>query len=462
MRPLFPEGYLNETQIIAMVLSADPEHDPGILAIVGAGAALAISDIPFHHLVSAVRVGMIDGKYVANPTYAETRASKLNIIVAGSDQGHRHGRSRRPAGFRRGSSRRSGIRPRILQEDHRRSEAAGEGRGQTEERVQGAGTRCNELVASIDKKIRAELTDALNTKKYEKLESYARVDALHDRVVEEAADEQKAEANKVFKHLKERIFRDEMLEARIAVPMAASSTKSATSGAKPAFCRAPTVRRSLPAAKRRRWSPSLWAPRTTNSASKCSKPGETFKRFMLHYNFPPFSVGEVGFHARTGPSRNRPRRSRRTRRQRGDSRSKRSSPTRSASSATFWNRTVRAPWPPFAARVSRLMDAGVPITAPVGGVAMGLVKEGDKYAILTDIAGAEDHYGDMDFKVAGTKDGITALQMDIKVAERDHHSDEGSARTGAPRPSAHPGRNGQGTRCDARARCRRTRLASTR
>src|ERR1022692_3579961 len=87
MRPLFPEGYLTETQIIAMVLSADPEHDPGVLGIVGAGAALAISDIPFHHLVSAVRVGIIDGKYVANPTYTETRASKLNMIVAGSDQG---------------------------------------------------------------------------------------------------------------------------------------------------------------------------------------------------------------------------------------------------------------------------------------------------------------------------------------------------------------------------------------
>src|ERR1700689_4446820 len=87
MRPLFPEGYLNESEIIAMVLSADPEHDPQILGIVGAGAALAISDIPFHHLVSAVRVGIIDGKYVANPTYTETRASKLNMIVAGSDQG---------------------------------------------------------------------------------------------------------------------------------------------------------------------------------------------------------------------------------------------------------------------------------------------------------------------------------------------------------------------------------------
>ncbi len=110
MRPLFPEGYLNDTQIIAMVLSADPETDPGVLGIVGAGAALAISDIPFHHLVTAVRVGMVDGKYVANPTYTEGRASKLNIIVAGHRAGHRDGGSRRAAGFRRRSPRRARTR----------------------------------------------------------------------------------------------------------------------------------------------------------------------------------------------------------------------------------------------------------------------------------------------------------------------------------------------------------------
>ena len=117
MRPLFPEGYLNETQIIAMVLSADPETDPGVLGIVGAGAALAISDIPFHHLVSAVRVGLVDGKYVANPTYTEGRASKLNIIVAATRTGHRDGGSGRAASFRRGSAGRARIWPPVLQEN---------------------------------------------------------------------------------------------------------------------------------------------------------------------------------------------------------------------------------------------------------------------------------------------------------------------------------------------------------
>ena len=145
------------------------------------------------------------------------------------------------------------------------------------------------------------------------------------------------------------------------------------------------------------------------------EPGEASKRFMLHYNFPPFSVGEVGF--MRGPGRREighgalAERALTAR----DSRRRRRSPTRCAWSATFWNRTVRARMATVCGASLALMDAGVPMTAHVGGVAMGLVKEGDDYAILTDIAGAEDHYGDMDFKVAGTRDGITGLQMDIKV-----------------------------------------------
>jgi polyribonucleotide nucleotidyltransferase len=261
--------------------------------------------------------------------------------------------------------------------------------------------------------VRAELTDALDTKKYAKLESYARIDALHDQVVEEAPDEQKAEAGKVFDALKERIFRDEMLEAH----------------------RRPDGRRFDEI--RAIWGETSVLPRTHGSAIftrgetqalvtvtlgtkddeqriELLEPGEAFKRFMLHYNFPPFSVGEVGF--MRGPGR------------------------REIGHGALAERAVTAILPdetkfPYTLRVVSdilesngsssmatvcgaslaLMDAGVPISAPVGGVAMGLVKEGDKYAILTDIAGAEDHYGDMDFKVAGTKDGITALQMDIKV-----------------------------------------------
>jgi polyribonucleotide nucleotidyltransferase len=413
LRPLFPEGYLNETQIIAMVLSADPEHDPGILAIVGAGAALAISDIPFHHLVSAVRVGLIDGKYIANPTYSETRASKLNMIVAGSDQGL----VMVEAGAQQVSEEEvlgaleHGLQScqKVIDVLKELVKAAGKPKKAFKAKELDAA-----LIASIDKKIRAELSDALNTKKYEKLESYARVDALHDRVVEEAAEDQKDEANKAFNALKERVFRDEMLEAR------RRPDGRAFDEVREIWGEAGVLPRTHGSALFSRGETQALVTVTMGTKDdeqriEMLEPGETFKRFMLHYNFPPFSVGEVGF--MRGPGR------------------------REIGHGALAERAVSAVIPeeakfPYTLRVVSdilesngsssmasvcgaslaLMDAGVPITAPVGGVAMGLVKEGDKYAILTDIAGAEDHYGDMDFKVAGTKDGITALQMDIKVA----------------------------------------------
>jgi polyribonucleotide nucleotidyltransferase len=413
MRPLFPEGYLTETQIIAMVLSADPEHDPQVLAIVGAGAALAISDIPFHHLVSAVRGGLIDGKYVANPTYTETRASKLNMIVAGSDQGL----VMVEAGAQQVSEEEVlGALEHGLASCQKiiavlKQLVAAAGKPKKEFKAKEVDPA---LLATIDKKIRAELSDALNTKKYEKLESYARVDALHDRVVEEAGEEQKDEADKAFKILKERVFRDEMLEARRRPDGRAFDEVRAIWG------EAGVLPRTHGSSLFTRGETQALVTVTLGTKDdeqrvELLEPGESFKRFMLHYNFPPFSVGEVGF--MRGPGR------------------------REIGHGALAERAVTAVLPdeakfPYTLRVVSdilesngsssmatvcgaslaLMDAGVPISAPVGGVAMGLVKEGDKYAILTDIAGAEDHYGDMDFKVAGTKDGITALQMDIKVA----------------------------------------------
>jgi polyribonucleotide nucleotidyltransferase len=413
MRPLFPEGYLTETQIIAMVLSADPEHDPSILGIVGAGAALAISDIPFHHLVSAVRVGIVDGKYVANPTYTETRASKLNMIVAGSDQGlvmveagaQQVSEEEVLGGLEHGLE----ACKKIIDVLKQLVAAAGKPKKAFTAKEIDA-----ELLKSIDKKIRAELIDALNTKKYEKLESYARVDALHDRVVEEAGEEQKDEADKVFKILKERVFRDEMLEAR------RRPDGRAFDEIRDIWGEVGVLPRTHGSAVFSRGETQALVTATLGTKDdeqrvELLESGESFKRFMLHYNFPPFSVGEVGF--MRGPGR------------------------REIGHGALAERAVAAVLPdeakfPYTLRVVSdilesngsssmatvcgatlaLMDAGVPISAPVGGVAMGLVKEGDKYAILTDIAGAEDHYGDMDFKVAGTKDGITALQMDIKVA----------------------------------------------
>ncbi len=412
LRPLFPEGYLTETQIISMVLSADPEHDPGVLAIVGAGAALAISDIPFHHLVSAVRVGIIDGKYVANPTYTETRASKLNMIVAGSDQGIvmvEAGAQQVTEEEVLGALEHGHQACLKIIEVLKQLVAAA---GKTKKEFV-AKELNSELVTSIDKKIREELIDALNTKKYDKLESYAKVDALHDKVVEEAGEEQKDEADKVFKFLKERVFRDEMLEARRRPDGRAFDEIRSIWG------EAGVLPRTHGSALFTRGETQALVTVTLGTKDdeqrvELLEPGESFKRFMLHYNFPPFSVGEVGF--MRGPGR------------------------REIGHGALAERAVSAVLPdeakfPYTLRVVSdilesngsssmatvcgaslaLMDAGVPITSPVGGVAMGLVKEGDKYAILTDIAGAEDHYGDMDFKVAGTKDGITALQMDIKV-----------------------------------------------
>jgi polyribonucleotide nucleotidyltransferase len=412
MRPLFPEGFLNETQIIAFVLSADPENDPGVLGIVGAGAALAISDLPFQHIVSAVRVGMVDGKYIVNPTYEQTRAAKLNITIAATPDGIvmvESGAQQASEAEILGALDVGHENVKKIAEAVKKLVAA----VGKKKKVFVAPEVNKELSAAIEKKVRKDLTDALDTKKYSKLESYAKIDELHDAALADIPDEQKAEANSIFSNLKEKIFRDEMLDSR----------------------RRPDGRKFDEV--RAIWGEAGLLPRTHGSALftrgetqalvtvtlgtkddeqriELLEAGEYFKRFMLHYNFPPFSVGEVGFMRGAG--------------------------RREIGHGALAERAVSAVIPdhekfPYTLRVVSdilesngsssmasvcgaslaLMDAGVPLTGAVSGVAMGLVKEGDKYAILTDIAGAEDHYGDMDFKVAGTKDGITALQMDIKV-----------------------------------------------
>ncbi len=295
---------------------------------------------------------MVDGKYIANPTYTEARASKLNIIVAGSEQGI----VMVEAGAQQVSEEEVlgalEHRPRSLQEDHRGAEAAGRGGRQDQEGLHAEGNRRRNCCAAIDKKVRAELTDALNTKKYEKLESYARVDALHDRVVEEAAEEKKDEADKLFDILKERIFRDEMLEARRRPDGREFDEIRAIWG------EAGVLPRTHGSALFTRGETQALVTVTLGTKDdeqrvELLEPGESFKRFMLHYNFPPFSVGEVGLHARTRPPRNRPRRSGRARGERGASGRRRSSPTRCAWSATFWNRTVRVRWRRSAARAWR-------------------------------------------------------------------------------------------------------------
>ena len=417
IRPLFPEGYSHETQVIGMVLSADPTRDPSTLAIIGAGASLAISDIPFDHVLGGIRVGSVDGKLVANPTYEETKASKVNIVVAGTEGGI----------VMVESGANQATEAEVLDAIEFGHSCCKKIATAIRELVKKVGKTKREfkspelnkdLYEQISTAARAELTDAMNTEKYEKIDSYRRIDAAKKKAMEGIADELKPEASKCFDALKERIFRDQMLKDR-----------RRPDGRKFDQVRAIDVEVGiLP----RTHGSSLFTRGETQALVTATlgtkddeqriellDSSESSKRFMLHYNFPPFSVGEVGFMRGAG--------------------------RREIGHGALAERALSAVVPddkafPYTMRIVSdimesngsssmasvcgatlsLMDAGVPLSAPVAGIAMGLVLEGKDYAVLTDIAGAEDHYGDMDFKVAGTKDGITALQMDIKVPNVTH------------------------------------------
>ena len=412
VRPLFPEGYLHETQIIAMVLSADPEQDPASLAVVGAGAALAISDIPFAHILGGVRVGMVDGHCVPNPTYSEARESKLNIMVAGTEEGI----VMVEAGAQQVSE--EDV-VRAIEYGHECCRKIGAAIRQMV-KVAGKTKRAftppainQDLYKQIETKIRKELTDALNTEKYPKLESYAKVASLKKGLLESLPEEQHSEAGKLIEQLKETIFREQMLhDHRRPDGRAFDQIRQIT-------IETSALPRTHGSAIFTRGETQALVTVTLGTKEDAQRiellePGEASKRFMLHYNFPPFSVGEVGF--MRGPGR----------REIGHGALAERSISPLIPDETKFPYTLRVVSDILESNGSSsmatvcgaslaLMDAGVPLGAAVGGVAMGLVKEGAKYAVLTDIAGAEDHYGDMDFKVAGTREGITALQMDIKV-----------------------------------------------
>ncbi len=412
IRPLFPEGFLHETQIIAMVLSADPEQDPNSLAIAGTAAALAISEIPFPYVLGGVRVSMKDGKYIANSTYTEGRESKLNIVVAGTEEGI----VMVEAGAQEVSE------AEVLGAIEFGHECCKKIAAGIRELMKLAGKKKREfkspeadaaIYAEVEKLARVDLTDGLNTQKHEKLESYALVAAAKAKTVEAFPEEQRSEAGKCFSILKERIFRDEMLKNR------RRPDGRAFDEVRKITIETGVLPRTHGSALFTRGETQALVTVTLGTKDDAQRiellePGEASKRFMLHYNFPPFSVGETGF--MRGPGR------------------------REIGHGALAERSLTALIPgedkfPYTMRVVSdilesngsssqatvcgaslaLMDAGAPMTAHVGGIAMGLVLEGNDYAILTDIAGAEDHYGDMDFKVAGTRSGITGLQMDIKV-----------------------------------------------
>jgi polyribonucleotide nucleotidyltransferase len=416
LRPLFPEGWSTETQIVAMVLSADSENDPDVIALTAASAALYCSIIPFEKPIAAVRVGLLEGQLVVNPTVAEQKTSLLNIVVAGTDEAI----VMVEAGALEVSEETVADALVFGHEQVRRIIAAiRELHAQIKpKKVEVTPPAFDEaLMKQIEQKYGEQLHDALDTAKYPKLESYGRVDQIKKEIltaIPEEDEERQKLALRAFERLRERYFRDDMLlRHRRPDGRAFDQIRAIT-------CDVSLLPRVHGSALFTRGETQALATLTLGTKEDKQRldllfEEEAFKRFMLHYNFPPFSVGEVKF--LRGPGR------------------------REIGHGALAERALLNLLPPeadfpYAMRLVSdilesngsssmasvcggslaLMDAGVPIRSTCAGIAMGLVVEGERYAILTDIAGAEDHYGDMDFKVAGTKQGITALQMDIKVS----------------------------------------------
>ena len=415
IRPLFPSGWHYETQIVSLLISADTDNDSDVLAITGASAALALSSIPFKKTIAGVRIGLLDGQFVVNPTFAERKQSKMDLVVAGSADA-------------------------IMMVEAGAKEA-------TEEEMIGALDAAHQaikqIVAAIDdlvrvcgkpkkavaaKAVSADVQLDVEAKAYgpladamriaDKLENYAQVDTVLAELlatIPETETDRRSESKSAFKHLKEKVMRDEILERGKRLDGRRFDE------IRPIWIEVGVLPRVHGSVVFTRGETQALVSATLGTDDDSQKiemvDGEIYKRFMLHYNFPPFSVGEVQF--LRGPGR----------REVGHGALAERSLVPLLPSADDFPYTVRIVSDILESNGSSsmasvcggslaLMDAGVPLKAPVAGVAMGLVMDDQtgKWAVLTDIAGAEDHYGDMDFKVAGTTTGITALQMDIKVS----------------------------------------------
>jgi polyribonucleotide nucleotidyltransferase len=414
IRPLFPEGFINDVQVVAQVISVNSEIDPDIAALLGASAALAISGMPFLGPIGGARVGYIDGKYVLNPTSTQLATSQLDLVVAGTAEG-------------------------VLMVE---SEAA----GLNEEVMLGAVTFgheqmqvaikiISELAAEAGKpkwawvapEVNKDLQSAVGASAEtsvsaaytitEKMQRYAKIKEIKTATVAalSGGETPKFTAEQVgaeFANLEYRLVREKVLAGQPRIDGRDNKTVRAIS------IRTGVLARTHGSALFTRGETQALVVTTLGTGRDAQiidgLMGEKKEPFMLHYNFPPFSVGETGMMG--SPKR------------------------REIGHGNLAKRGVKAVMPgvekfPYVIRVVSeilesngsssmasvcgtslaLMDAGVPIKAPVAGVAMGLVKEGSRFQVLTDILGDEDHLGDMDFKVAGTKDGITALQMDIKI-----------------------------------------------
>ena len=415
VRPLFSTGWRRETQIIALLISADGENDSDVLAITGASAALSLSSLPFTRTIAGVRVGHVDGQFVINPTFDQRRISRFDLIVAGTKDA---------IVMVEAGAKEVGEEDMVQALEHAHAAIKEIVAGidalasQAGKKKMTVATKeiSKEFYREVEEKAYGALTDAMRIK--DKLENYGTVDeVLADLVASfpEGEIERRSDAKTIFKELKGKVMRDEALERGRRLDGRKFDE------IRPITIEVGVLPRTHGSALFTRGETQALVTATLGTADDQQKietlDGEQWKRFMLHYNFPPFSVGEVQF--LRGPGR------------------------REVGHGALAERALFSMLPaeeqfPYTVRVVSdilesngsssmasvcggslaMMDAGVPLKSAVAGVAMGLIMEEGtgRYAILSDIAGAEDHYGDMDFKVTGTREGITALQMDIKVS----------------------------------------------
>ena len=413
LRPLFKEGYNHETQVVATVLSVDQENDPEIAATIGASVALGISDIPFDGPIASVRIGMIDGSLVCNPGLSRQRQSSIDLLVAGGGAG-----IIMVEGGAKGASEDTMISALTFAQENLKGVLELQKRiieecGEKKLAVEVIKTD-PALVETVKGMCAGKLKEALSITT--KIERYGRIGEIKEELLLALApdsEEKEKEILSILEDLRYAFMRKGILEEGMRVDGRGPKDIREIS------CEVGLLPRTHGSARFTRGETQAMVVTTLGTSEDEQKidalSGWEYKTFMLHYNFPPFSVGEVKF--LRGPGR------------------------REIGHGALAERGVSKILPdgdvafPYTIRVVAdilesngsssmatvcgaslsLMDAGVPVRCHVAGIAMGLIKEGERYTVLSDILGDEDHLGDMDFKVAGTSDGVTALQMDIKI-----------------------------------------------
>lgn len=414
LRPLFPEAFYNEVQVVATVLSSDPEIDADIPAIIGASAAMSISGIPFYGPLGAARVGYINGEYILNPTKVEMEETQLDLVIAATETAVMMVESEAKELSEEvmlGSVTfgHEAMQPVIKMINELAEEAGKDAWDWTEPEPDTA------LIAKVAELAEADVNAAFQIKA--KGERSAKLEEIKNRVLEALITEgtSTTEANKIkgeFFNLEAKVVRSQILNGEPRIDGRDTRT------VRPISIRTGVLPRTHGSALFTRGETQALVVATLGTGRDEQKvdalQGEYADNFMLHYNFPPYATGETG---RVGTPK---------RREIGHGRLAKRALVAALPSKEEFDYTMRvvseitesngsSSMASVCGGCLALMDAGVPMKAPVAGIAMGLIKEGNRVAVLTDILGDEDHLGDMDFKVAGTKNGVTALQMDIKI-----------------------------------------------